>query len=152
MQNFNFYWAPLLPFCEFFEIIDKFCFLKKFFWVIAAPNKHFLGVWYQKWMRNKLLRDKKKNVGGGGICLTLCLDGLIFWQAVFFLLLLLPWPQNVVCVSLLSLSDAGNLRGFSSRGGGAWQKWWHLPMSKKLWELSATRSDKNGGGNNEDQR
>ena len=24
-------------------------------WVIAAPNKHFLGVWYQKWMRNKLL-------------------------------------------------------------------------------------------------
>ena len=30
------------------------CFLCKI-WVIAAQNKHFLGVWYQKWMRNKLL-------------------------------------------------------------------------------------------------
>ena len=41
MQNFNFRWGPLLPFWEFFEIVDKFCLL--------------LGVWYQKWMRNKLL-------------------------------------------------------------------------------------------------
>ena len=24
-------------------------------WVIAAPKKHFLGVWDRKWMRNKLL-------------------------------------------------------------------------------------------------
>ena len=24
-------------------------------WVIAAPKKHFLGVWDQKWMRNKQL-------------------------------------------------------------------------------------------------
>ena len=59
MQNFIFYWGLFFLFVSFFLIIDKFCLLNWFFickiWVIASPNKHFLGVWDSKWMRNKLL-------------------------------------------------------------------------------------------------
>ena len=38
MQNFIFDWGPLLPFLEFFEILDKFCLLKFFWFFFCAKS------------------------------------------------------------------------------------------------------------------